>query len=113
MEKAARDSNAPKKEWPRACRAKCLRDSLGVLPAGSIDGCLNGKKMAANVPERSRLGRQRFVASCDLLHRRGKSVLVMSPINNEDGVVSPIVIGFCIFSTLGLILLECILGLGF
>ena len=40
-------------------------------------------------------------------------MLVISPINEEDGVVSPIVIGFCIFSTLGLILLECILGLGF
>ena len=28
-------------------------------------------------------------------------MLVISPINEEDGVVSPIVIGFCIFSTLG------------
>jgi len=27
--------------------------------------------------------------------------------------VNPIVIGFCIFSTLGLILLECVIGLGF
>jgi hypothetical protein len=90
-----------------------LRRSAGSLPSETIGGYPNGKKMAASVPERSRLCRQRFVASCDLLHRRGNSVLVISPINNEDGVVSPIVIGFCIFSTLGLILLECILGLGF
>lgn len=56
----------------------------------------------------------RFSTPCDLPHTRANSVwAISSPKKNGDGVVSPIVIVFCVFSTLGLILIDALCIFGF